>query len=231
MVQIMSPNPGLKQSRGVDLSGLKDIGDTIASFIQLKKQKQKEEAAGKLDLWMKEGELTGMLSKPTADIQKAFRTKYQTEPMGLFETGGATLAGRKAEGEIAKTTAETTRANSMSDWYAKRGTGATGNKALDYAVKYANAKLGKPFEVLDENERNMWQSYHDEGIKEYSNMYGGPDGSKKKDYSQYSTEALGWLNRYNAKSDTWKQKILNNPEKKKQLLQELKGMGLTEGDL
>jgi hypothetical protein len=152
--------------------------------------------------------------------------------MGLFATGGETLVGKKTKGEIAKTEAETTRAKTMADWYAKRGTGATGNKALDYAVKYANSKLGKPFEVLSEEERNMWQSYHDEGLKEYSDMYGGGEGGlKKKDYSKYSTEALGFLNRYNAKSDTWKQKILGNPEKKKQLLSELKALGLTEGDL
>lgn len=228
---VMPINPGLKQSPNVDLSGLKDIGDTIASFIQLKKQKQKEEAAQKLELWMKEGELTGMLTKPTADIQKAFRDRYQTEPMGLFATGGETLAGKKVKGEIAKTSAETTKAVSMSDWYSKRGTGATGNKALDYAVKFANGKLGKPFAVLEEDERALWQQYHDEGLTQYVEMYGGGGDKSKKDFSKYNTEQLGWLNRYNAKSETWKGSIMTNPDKKKRLLDELKAIGLTEGDL
>ena len=231
MVQIMGQPQGLKSSPNVDLSGLKDVASTIASFIMLKKQKQKEEAANKLELWMKESELTGSLSKPTADIQKAFKTKYKTEPMGLFAEGGETLAGKKAKGEIAKTAAEATKAVNMADWYAKRGTGATGNKALDYAVKFANGKLGKPFAVLEEDERALWQQYHDEGLEQYVSMYGGAGDSKKKDYGKYSTAQIGWLNRYNAKSDTWKQKILANPEKKKVLLQELKQLGLSEGDL
>jgi len=180
---------------------------------------------------MQTGELTGELEKPTPEIQKAFKRYYGTEPTGIFATGGETLAGKKAKADIAKTTADITKTKAMSKWYLNKSnttaTDKTQGKALEYGLKYANGKLGKPFEILDEDERALWQTYYDEGV----GIYNKTVGSKGPGAKTYSTSQQAWITRWRSIDSNKRAQALTNPSTRTRLLKEATGLGLTLEDL
>jgi len=243
-MQILNPQPGLLPYPGADIGpGINQIGDTVLQFAMLKKQIEDDKAKRKLEMYLKTGEITGEIEAATPEIQKAFKKLYGIEPPEIFQKGGKTLAGRKGEAEIKNVEAETLRKESMAEWYKKRGLTDknTPVKALDYAVKYANAKLGKPFEVLDDNERGLWQQFHDEGMAEwFATSKAGqqtetketkeeviPHGTKK---TNYNPDQLNFINSWKSLPKQDLNKIVD-PSYQRRLGKTLKKYGLVMEDL
>lgn len=231
-MQVMYPPSGLAPYPNAGFGeGMKAVGNTFATFAKVKKQVEDEKAMRQLQLYLQAGETMGELEKPTPEIQKAFKRIYGYAPQtGIFATGGETLAGRRARVEITGIEAETSRKESMSKWYEKKGvaleTGKTDTKALDYAVKYANAKLGKPFEVLDEKEREMWQNFHDEGIENYATFT-----NKHQAPKAYNTQQQGWINRWKALPGDKRKRALGDTTWRQKIESELQQLGLSLDDL
>jgi len=226
-MQILNQQQGLLPYPGADIGpGIDKLGNTVLQFAMLKKQIEDEKAQKKLDLYLKTGEITGDIEAATPEIQKAFKKIYGIEPSGIFKTGGETLSGRKAKAEVANLEAEKIRKESMADWYKKRGAldKVSDTKGLDYAVKYANAKLGKPFEVLSDEERGLWQQFHDEGLEEWETKKSGSQTSK------YNDAQLGFINSWKSLTSQEKNKI-TNPIVRQKVETKLKALGLTMTDL
>ena len=244
-MQVIYPPSGLQSYPGQGFApAMQQMGNTLSEFILMKNKIEKDKAAKKLELYLKSGEISGELDQPTPEIQKAFKTIYGQEPTGILKTGGKTLAGKKTEAEIANVQAITNKNKAMSSWYERRNDlkGVKSidelnltKKAWDAADKYANSKLGKPFEVLDDEERAQWQQYWEEGKNNfYSEMQSNKASlSENKanlnsaDKEKMSVQQLGWMNRWNALSPMKKKQALTNPEIKAKIEAELASLGLS----
>lgn len=224
-MQVVYPPQGLLPYPNADFGQqMNDFTKSLMTLMQMKKQNEDDKARRQLELFMKSGELTGELSKPSPEIQKAFKRVYRTEPQGIFATGGETLAGREAKAKIKLTEAETDKQLKMGEWYKNRLAGGQDPKELDFGLKYANGKLGKPFEVLAEDERRMWQTYFDEGVAQYKATTG------KSSAGMNSPEKLKFINSYKSLPSTEKNR-LTDPATKSKFEARMTSLGITWEDL
>lgn len=184
-------------------SQVQNMTDNIVSFMKMKKDVENEKATKSLEMYLKTGEILGDFEAATPEIQSAFKRVTGAEPQGIFKTGGKTLKGREAEASIKEKEASTEKTKNMGDWYARRtvadGSGKVNQKAMTSAISFANSKLGKPFEVLTDDERGLWQTYHDEGLAEFYRLNGTdvpkaggtvPGGKK----ATYTSEQQSFIN-------------------------------------
>lgn len=234
-MQVIYPPSGLQaypfQGYGDQIN---QLGNTISSYIRLKDQNEKDKAQKQLELYLRTGEITGRLDEPTPEIQSAFRRIYGMDVPASLK--GETIAGQKARADIRTSKAEARRKEAVAGYYERRSAAGGGKtvdeRAMDFAVKYANSKLGKPFAVLEPEERELWNQYYDEGVSNYQSASGNSvNAGTTKAPKEYNEGQQAWINRWNAIPQEKKAQALSNPTMRKRVQAELAAIGLTIQDL